>query len=209
MSYPQSGGYQQQPYQQGGGQGGQGGYGGGYNYPAQSGGSPATAIIAGILGLAAAVLMGIAAFNWVSDAPDNAPSEFTIITVLMFASAAVCLIGAIVTFVRQVAGAFVLLIGALVVAAAILLQPPLVSSALKDAGAPDEAIPGFGDFFDALFKFNDTVDTCLAIALIVAPILLIFSVIPPTLNWLRGSSAGQSYGGYPPQQQQGGGYQGW
>jgi hypothetical protein len=204
MTYPQSGGFQQQPYQQGGGPGG---YGGGYNYPAQSGGNPATAIIAGVLGLAAAVLMAIAGFKMLSDlsdAPDGfeVPTELTIIVVLVLASAAVCLIGAIITFVRKVAGAFVLLIGSIVVIAAILLQPVLLSSASAQGDI------SFGDYFEVLFKFDSTEYTCMAIALIVAPFVLIFSVIPPTLNWLRGSSAAQSHGGYP-QQQQGGGYQGW
>lgn len=208
MSYPQSGGFQQQPYQQGG----QGGYGGGYNHPAQTGGSPATAIIAGILGIAVTALLAIPAFKMLGDSPDNAPSQLTIMVVLLFAAAAVCAIGAVLTFVRQIAGAFVLLIGALVSIAAILLQPVLIGSAMKDAGAPDEAVPGVGDFLEAIFKFNAFEDSCLAIALIVSPILLIFSVIPPTLNWLRGSAAGaQAYGGgYPQQPQQGGGgYQGW
>ncbi|TDQ04215.1 hypothetical protein [Labedaea rhizosphaerae] len=209
MSYPQQGGYQQQPWQQGGGQpgGGQGGYGGGgYNYPAQTGGgNPATAIIAGILGIAVAALLAIPAFKMLGDAPDNTPTELTIMVVLLLAAAAVCLVGSIVTFVRKVAGAFVLLIGAIVAIAAILLQPVLIGSAMKDAGAPDEAIPGMGDFLEAIFKFNTFEDSCLAIALILAPILLIFSVIPPTLNWLRGAT--QSYGGY--QQPQQGGYQSW
>lgn len=222
MSYPQ-GGYQQQPWQQGGGQGGgqggygggyggaqgggqgggQGGYGGGYNYPAQTSGNPATAIIAGILGVAAAVLLAIAAFKMINEIPSGAqlPSEYTIVLILLFAAAAICLIGAIITFVRKVAGAFVLLIGAVVVVAAILLQPPLLSSAFG------QDVP-FGDFFQSLFKFEDTVSTCEAIALICAPLLLIFSVIPPTLNWLRGPAA-QAYGGYPQQPQQQGGYQGW
>lgn len=206
MSYPQSGGYQQQPWQQPGGQQpGQGGYGGGYNYPAQTGGgSPATAIIAGVLGLAAAVLMGIAGFKMISDIPDGAevPSEYNIMMILLFAAAVVCLIGAIITFVRKVAGAFVLLIGAIVVIAAILVQPALLSSMASEAGGS----VSFGDFFEQLFKFNDAQSTCEAIALIVAPFLLILSVIPPTLNWLRGST--QSYGGYPQQPQQGG-YQSW
>ena len=208
MSYPQSGGYQQQPYQQGGG-----GYGGGgYNYPAQTAGNPATAIIAGILGVAVTVLMAIPAFKLVGNMGDDTPSQGTIMVVLLFAAAAVCAIGAVLAFVRQVAGAFVLLIGAIVTVAAILLQPVLIAGALEDQGAPSDAVPGMGDFLEALFKFNTFEDSCLAISLILAPILLIFSVIPPTLNWLRGSSAGaQAYGGgYPQQPQQGGGgYQGW
>lgn len=213
MSYPQ-GGYQQQPWQQGGGQpgqpgqpgpAGQGGYGGGYNYPAQRAGSPATAIIAGILGLAVTVLLAIAGFEWLgdlSDAPDGfeVPAEYTIIIILLFAAAVVCLIGAIITFVRKVAGAFVLLIGAIVTLAAVLLQPVLLSSLAQGADV------SFGDFIKELFKFETTRFTCEAIALICAPILLIFSVIPPTLNWLRGSGQpAQPYGGYPQQ----GGYQNW
>jgi hypothetical protein len=224
MSYPQ-GGYQQQPqqpWQQGGQQGGgqqggygqqggqQGGYGqggGGYNYPAQSSGNAATAIIAGILGIVAAILVVISAIKYTTSLGDGVslgdlPGEFTTIVISLYAAGVICVIGAIITFVRKIAGAFILVFGAIVVAAAILLQPALVSSAVEGLGG---AAPSFGDFFSELFKFDDTVSACEASALICAPLILIFAVIPPTLNWLRSSGAA-AHGGY---QQQQGGYQQW
>lgn len=222
MSYPQSGGFQQQPYQQGGGQGG---YGGGYNYPAQTGGSSAAAIVGAILGLVTgvlAVLAGIGIINSFVQGPvelSDLPGQVMTAIIGLFAVGVVLIIGAILMFARKVAGAFLILIGAILTVAVILLEPVLFQSIEGASSAAFE----FGEYFKAMFTFGgDAAGAasggyvmwmgCQAIALVAAPIALIVAVIPPSLNWLRGSSAGaQGYGGgYPQQPQQGGGgYQGW
>jgi amino acid permease len=183
MSYQQ--GYPQQPpsgvYQQGGYAPEMGG----------GGGNPATAIIAAVLGLVAAaslVVLDIHFFN--DEIPDrisfgDLPGEFKTLVILRFAGAAVLLIGLILVLFRKVAGALVLVFGALVALAAILLYPVL----LKDY------VPGldFGEYIKEVFKFDATPATFSAITVIASPLALILAVLPPTLNYLRGSQGGEQY----------------
>lgn len=69
-----------------------------------------------------------------------------------------------------------------------LLQPVLLSSAIRSATGSSDSAPSFGEFFKQLYEFDNVQSSCLAIALIVAPFLLIFSVLPATSTWLRGST---------------------
>ena len=174
MSYQQ--GYpQQQP---------SGMYQGGYPEEPSRTGNPATAIIAAVLGLVAAAALVVLTLDVLNTLPDSAgfgdlPGELQTVLILRVAAAVVLLTGLIIVLFRKLAGAFVLVLGALVAIAAILLYPVL----LKDF------FPGltFGDYLEAIFKFDGAQTTYAAITLIAAPLALIVAILPPTLNYLRGS----------------------
>ena len=195
MSYQ---GYPQQPQWHGGG----GGYGGYPQQPPRST-NPATAIIAGILGLGLVAALTVAAVDFTDSIANgnlgDLPGEFLTILIGLYAIAAIGLIGAILVFVRKVAGAFLLLTAALLTLVLILLEPTLIEGAVGKG-------PSFGDFFEDMFKFDSGFASGQAIGLIIAPIVLIFAIIPPTLKYLKGSA--NKYPGYDPYQQQGG-YPGW
>jgi len=199
MSYQH--GYQQQPQQQqpyGGYQGG-----GGYPEPVNST-NPAMAIIAAVLALAAAAALTVAGFSELSALDDqlgagfgDLPGEWKTALIIRFAAALVLLIGAIIVFARKLAGAIITVIGGLAGIAAVLLYPVLLSDTL--GGRLD-----FGNYLEALFKFEETFLTFSAIALIVSPLALIVAILPPTLNYLKGSGSSSDFGGgYPQQPQQG------
>jgi hypothetical protein len=172
MSYQQ--GYPQQPTAM---------YQGGY--PAETrGANPATAILAAVLGLVAAASLIVINVHFFSNFMGNLglsdlPGAMQTLIILRFAGAVVLLIGVILVLFRKLAGAILLIFGALIGVAAILLYPTL----LKDY------FPGleFGEYVKTLFKFNGPQTTFAAITVIAAPLALILSILPPTLNYLRGS----------------------
>lgn len=190
MSYQQ--GYPQQPL------------GGFQDYPSGGRGNPALAIIAAVLALVVAAALVIVNVDLLKDMPgsiSDLPGEMTTVIIVRFAAALILLIGLIMVFVRKLAGAFLIAAGALIGAAIVLLYPVLLKDFFQGVG--------FGEYLEALFKFKNAQATFPAIALIASPLALIASLLPPTLNYLRGSSAsGYDYpqtpsGGYP---QVGGGY---
>lgn len=189
MTYQQ--GYpQQQPQQQGMYQ--QGGY-----PPAPTGGgsNPATAIIAAVLGLIAAASLAVVNFKRLGDIPSGVsfsdwPGPFKTVVILWFGAALILLIGVILVFVRQVAGAIITILGGLAGIAAVLLFPVILDDAL---GIKID----MGDYLEAVFKFDGTESTFSAIALIASPLALILAVLPPTFAYLRGNRGADQY---PPQQ---------
>lgn len=201
MSYQQQGYPQQQPQQPQ-----MGGYQSG-GYPAADSPSPAAAVIAGILGLVAAAGLIVATVKSMSAFSDlgisfgDLPGKLKTLLILGFAAAAVLVIGAIVVFLRKLAGAIILVIGGLAGIAAVVMYPVLIPGA------------DFGEFFKEMFKFPDAQATFLVVALVASPLALIAAILPPTLNYLKGSSSDVDSGfgtppqGYP-QQQQGYGQQG-
>jgi hypothetical protein len=200
MSYQQQGYPQQQPQQPPR----MGGYQSG-GYPAADSPSPAVAVIAGILGLVATAGLIVATVKSMSLFSDlglsfgDLPGKVKTLLILGFAAAAVLLIGAIVVFLRKLAGAIILVIGGLAGIAAVVMYPVL--------------LPGgdFGEFFKEMFKFPDAQATFLVVALIASPLTLIAAILPPTLNYLKGSRSDVDSGfGTPPQgyPQQGYGQQG-
>ncbi|HEV2778283.1 MAG TPA: hypothetical protein VGX25_02685 [Actinophytocola sp.] len=172
MSYQH--GYQQQP---------QGAYPGGpagYSEPERRT-NPTVAIIAAVLGLAAAAGLVVAAVKNLEIVPDGLgfgdwPGEFKTLVIVRFAAAAVLLIGAVIVFARKLAGAIVLVLGGLAGIAGILLFPVLLD--LK-----------IGDFLEAVFQFDGAEATFSAITLIASPLALILAILPPTLSYLKGSTA--------------------
>jgi hypothetical protein len=191
MTYQQ--GYPQQPQAawQGGG------------YPAGGGANPATAIIAAILGIAIAGMLSYVNIDLLSEIPDGTPipSEVTTTIILRFAVAAIALIGAIVVFARKLAGAFLLLAAAVFTVGVILTEPAIFEPAallLLDELPRVTSTSAYGAFFEAMFEFGNAQAILRALSLFAAPILLIFSVLPPTLNHLKGSRAtGYPQQGYP------------
>lgn len=187
MSYQY--GYQQQSPPQ------YGGYQGGYPEPG-AGANPTLAIIAGLLGLAAVGALLVVNFNQLGDMAGasfgDLPGEFQTVVVLRFAAAAVLLIGAVIVFIRKLAGAIVLVLGALAGISAILLYPVLLADFL--GGQLD-----LGSYLEEIFKFDGTFATFSAVALIAAPLALILVILPPSLSYLKGSAPSGGYDGYPQQ----------
>jgi hypothetical protein len=174
MTYQQGYPPQQQPA---------GMYQGGYPAGPGRGASPATAIIAAVLGLVAAASLIVINVDFFSKFMDNAsfgdlPGGLKTLIILRFAGAAVLLTGLIIILFRKLAGAFVLILGALLALAAILLYPVL----LKDFFPSLD----FAEYVKTLFKFNSAQTTFAAITVIAAPLALIMAILPPTLRYLRG-----------------------
>jgi hypothetical protein len=161
---------------------------GGYPLPPARGGSPATAIIAAVLGLIAAAALVVVTIKRLSDASeipfDKLPGPYKTVVFVWFAAALILLVGVIIVFFRKLAGAFITVLGGLAGIAAVLLYPVILGDSLGIK------IP-MGDYLDAVFKFDGTESTFSAIALIASPLALILAILPPTLNYLRGSRAGE------------------
>lgn len=192
MSYQQGYPQQQQPsgmYQQGG-----------YPPPPTSGGAnPAMAIIAAVLALVAAASLVVVNMKRLGDLPSGVsfgdlPGQYKTVVILWFGAALILLVGVILVFVRQLAGAFITVLGGLAGIAAVLLYPVIIGDAL---GVKID----MGDYLKEVFKFDGTESTFSAIALIASPLALILAILPPTFAYLRGSRAGADQ--YPPPPQQG------
>lgn len=183
MGYP---GYPQQNWQ-GGGYQPQLGYQG--PDPNQSG--PGLAVTSGIVGLVAAGVLLTQTIMLLSDVPDGAefPTGWTVMNIMHFAVAGIALLGAVLVFARQLAGAFLLVTAGFLTAAVILLDPALAEGVFFTMLG---AMPGFdpagdyGSYFAAMFEFGNEQAVLRFIALVLGVILLIMSALPPSLNWLRG-----------------------
>ena len=186
----------QQPQQPGPGYGGPG-YG--YGPPQQQAPRPsgATAIIAAVLGLGLTGLIGYVPIHTFIVIPSgyslgDLPSGVLTMLVLYLATALLLLIGALATFFRSFAGGILLLVGALLTVGAILIEPLLI---LRGQ---------YSTYFKYLFGFENFGSIAGASALVLAPLLFLLAVIPPTFKYLRYQRpAPQAYGrqpqAYPPQ----------
>jgi hypothetical protein len=164
----------------------------------------ATAIIAALLGLGLAGIVGYLPVYVFIDIPAGAsigdlPGEALTILGLYFGAAIVLLLGAVVTLFRGVFGAVLLIIGALVALASVLLEPALLYES------------AYGLFFDLMFQFLADAAFVRVGAIVLAPIVLLFAALRPTFKYLShkpvprnpyaqqpGYSAPQQ--GYPPHQ---------
>lgn len=169
--------------------------GGGQAAPSGGGGNPATAIIAAVLALAAVAALLVVNFKRLGDLPSglgfgDLPGPYKTVVILWFGAALILLVGAIIVFVRKLAGAFVVVLGGLAGIAAVLLYPVILGDAL---GIEIK----MGDYLEEVFKFDGTESTFSAIALILSPLALILAILPPTLNYLRGP--GNDVSQYPQQ----------
>jgi hypothetical protein len=179
--------YPQQPYP-----------GGGYTQASGGGTNPATAIIAAVLALAVTAFQIIFLVKTLSDGSlSEVPGELFVALGATAVGGLLSLLGAMFTFGRKVAGAILIIIGALVSVAGVFLYPLMISSV---AGGVKVDI---GRYLESLFKFGGAEPTVFALTLICGPLAFIFAIIPPTLRHLRGGGgSSDSYGGGDPYQQQ-------
>jgi hypothetical protein len=153
---------------------------------------PGLAVTSGIVGLGVAGVLLTQTLLLLSDlsAAPELPTGWTIMNIAHFAIVGIALLGAILVFVRQLAGAFLLMFSAVLTIAAMVLDPLLAHSLyFSMLGAlPDFEPSGeFGNYFSAMFEFGNGQAVLRAAALALGVLLLIISALPPALNWLRGS----------------------
>ncbi len=189
-------GYQQQ---QGPWQGG-----GGYYQQQQPPGSPTLSVIAGILGIGLAGCLGYATIDLLGQIPDGAdlPGGLTAMIILHFLVTGLGLLGAILVFARQVAGAFVLLGTGLLAVVAIVADPLMVEHLwvllLGDMpGAPPSG--EYAAYWETMFEFGNEQAVLFFVSLVLGAIVMVLAALPPSLNYLRGSSRGPAGYGYPQQ----------
>ena len=162
---------------------------------------PGLAVTAGILGLGAAGVLLTQTIMLLSDIPDGIelPTGWTVMHILHFVVGAVLLLGAVLVFARQVAGAFLLLFGGVLTAAVIVLDPALAEDVWASmlGALPDFDPSGdYGDYFSAMFEFGNEQAVLRFISLVLGVLLLIMSALPPSLDWLRGGRR-DNYNPYP------------
>lgn len=163
--------YGQQPYGPPGGE-----------YPPAPSSGPAVAILAAVFGLvatAAFVVLPVDTLSHLGGASfTDMKGDAQIITGAQIGCALVLLIGAILVFTRKVAGAIMLAIGGVGgVFTAGLLTPLIIDAA------------GIGDYLEFIFEFDGAQGSFAAIGLIASALTLLFSLLPPTFSYLRGSKA--------------------
>jgi hypothetical protein len=176
VSYPQ-GGYPQQPYP-----------GGGYPTSGGRGTNPATAIIAALLALAVTafeIVSLVKLFDLITAVGGigDLPAKTWGVIGTQALAGLLLLIGAILVCARKTAGAVLVIIGAIAAIAGFFLFPILLGGGAS-----------IGSYFEEVFKFQETIFTFNALTLIGAPLTLIFAVLPPTFNHLRGGSDDDGYG---------------
>ncbi|OXM73139.1 MULTISPECIES: hypothetical protein [Amycolatopsis] len=138
-----------------------------------------TAILAGVVGLVLAGLLGYLPLKFFVD-HGFAGMDGKVRGVLAVYSAAalVLLAGALTTFFRAVAGAVLLLAGGLLAVAAVICEPILL-------------YPGyFGDFFAVMFRFASDDAFVRVGAVVGGPLVFVLAVLPWTFRYLRHRPAG-------------------
>lgn len=158
--------------------------------------NPATAIIAAIVGLGIAGMLSYLNIDLLRRLQDTTelPGELTTMIILRFAVAAIALLGAILVFARQLAGAFLLIAAAVLAIVVIVIEPTIFefAAATMIGSLPEvTSTSATGAYFEAMFEFGNEQAVLRALSLFAAPVLLLLSVLPPTLNYLKGSSPGQ------------------
>lgn len=173
------GGYQQPPM--------------GYAGPDPNQPGPGLAVTSGIVGLGAGGVLLTQTIMLMSDFGDapGLPDGWMVMNIAHFAAVGLAVLGAILVFVRQIAGAFLLMTSALVTVAVILLDPLLVKGLFFTLlGSLPEFEPStddFGNYFSAMFEFGNEQAVLRVVALALGVLLLIIAALPPSLRWLRGS----------------------
>lgn len=183
MGYP---GYPQQNWQ-----------GGGYPPPGYQGpppdrSGPGLAVTSGIVGLGAAGVLLTQTIMLMSDLSEvpELPTGWMVMNIMHFAVVGIALLAAVLVFVRQIAGAFLLMVAAALTIAVLLLDPALAEDVWASmlGALPDfEPSGSYGNYFKAMFEFGNEQAVLRFITLVLGVLLLIISALPPSLNWLRGS----------------------
>lgn len=163
-----------------------------YYPPPQAGprGSQALALISAVVGLG---LAGVLTWQPL-DLLDNLgsvtewmPAGWTAAIVVSFVVALVALVGAVLVFARLIAGAFILVVAGVLAIGATVMTPMVAADiGITMVDAPPTAI-GKELYFQQLFSFATTQGTLRLVALALGVVLLIIAVLPPSLNWLKGS----------------------
>ena len=187
MGYP---GYQQQHWQAGYQQPPTG-----YAGPDPNRSGPGLAVTTGIIGLGVGGVLLAQTIMLMSDLDDalQLPTGWVVMNIMHFVVAAFALLGAVLVFVRQIAGAFLLMTGAVLAVAVLLLDPAIAHSLFYSmlGALPDFEPSGeYGNYFKAMFEFGNEQAVLRFTALALGVVLLITAVLPPSLNWLRGARGG-------------------
>lgn len=137
-----------------------------------------TALVAALLGFVAAFASGYIPVDLFLDIPSGFSlgdlPRWTLIDLGAFLVAALfLLVGALAVLFRAVAGAFLLLIGSLLAIAGLLIE------ATQTYGLP------VSSYFEKIFAFGTFAADDRAIVLFTTPLILVFSVLPPTFRYLR------------------------
>jgi hypothetical protein len=159
--------------------------------PAPNHAGPGMAVTAGIAGLGVGGVLLTQTIMLMSDLSEvpELPTGWLVMNVAHVVIAAFAVLGAILVFVRQLAGAFVLMIAALSTIAVLLIAPALAEDVFFTmlGSSPDFAPSGhYGNYVKALFEFGNEQAVLRFAALALGVLLLITAVLPPALNWLRG-----------------------
>lgn len=136
--------------------------------------SGVTAILGGFaaLGLAGALgYLPVAVF--IDYGIDDLPPDTKIVLGVYLGAALILLIGALITFFRAVAGAVLLILGALAAIGAVVTEPLLL-------------YPGyFTQFFKAMFQFVPDDAFVRVAATAGGPVVLVLASLPRTFRYLR------------------------
>lgn len=161
-----------------------------YPEPRLRRGSPALAILSAIvgLGIAGTLVWQTMALLDLTDGVEL-PGGWMAMVIAHFAIAGIAVIGAVLVFARRVAGAFLLMLSA-VLTIGVLLAAPLIAEGVSVSMV--SAIPSYATSPEALyfhelfeFEFDNSQVTLRFAALALGVILLITALLPPSLNWLR------------------------
>ncbi|SEO62775.1 hypothetical protein [Amycolatopsis saalfeldensis] len=156
--------------------------------------SGATAVIAALLGLAAAVIAGYVPVTVFLGIPSGfSLGDLPLWTLVdlgaYLVAGLVLLLGALGTIFRATAGAVLLILGALLAIGALLVESTLVSTA------------GYAAYFQSAFGLHNTPGTARAALCVLAPLVLVLSALPPTFSYLRyRTPVARPYGAHSPGQ---------
>jgi hypothetical protein len=152
-------------------------------YPTVRGSGPAVAIIAAVLGLVTAAAMVVLLIDHLTYLGrfsfGGLDSEHQIVAILQGLGGLIPLIGAIIVFTRNGAGAIMLAIGGSLGMTALLLPPMIYPGAEGN----------FAGYFGYLFSFFGAEAISSVVALITSPLTVLFSLLPPTSSYLNGPPA--------------------
>jgi hypothetical protein len=155
-------------------------------------GSPVLAILSAVVGLGIAGALTWQTLDLLSllgDATSLMPAGWTAMVISHFVIAGLLFIGAVLVFARLVAGAFILLVSAVLTIGAILVAPVIadgVGASMVDE-IPVTTLGAKEFYYHQLFEFefDNGQATLRFAALALGVILLIIAVLPPSLRWLR------------------------
>lgn len=136
--------------------------------------SGGTAILAGLVGLALAGVLGYLPVKVFIDVGiDGLPGNVLLMLGLYLGAALLSLTGALLTLLRLVTGAVVLSLGGLAMIGAVLSEPLLFYPNL------------IGEFFKAMFSFAEDDAFVRVSAAAGGPLVFVLSVLPKTFRYLR------------------------